>query len=73
MAGHTTEEAIQAVARALSFGVHEVACRFDLVADGFSPAKASLIVRWALRMNQFRPRVNPFPKKTDHLKKKEVP
>jgi hypothetical protein len=53
MAGHTTEEAINAVAKALHYGVHEVACRFDLVADGFPPHKAAIIVRWARRMNQF--------------------
>jgi hypothetical protein len=73
MAGHTTEDAIQAVARALSCGINEVACRSDLVADGFKPAKAATIVRWALRMNQFGRRANPFPRKNNNLKKKEAP
>lgn len=59
MTGHTTEEAIKAVARALHYGVPEVACKFDLVQDGFKPEKAEIILRWALRMN-FR---NPSQKK----------
>jgi hypothetical protein len=73
MAGHTTEEAIKAVARALHLGVHEVACKFDLVQDGFPPTKAAVIVRWAQRMNQCQQRVNPFRKRLEHLKKKEIP
>ena len=54
MAGHTIEEAIQAVTRAIHFGVPDVACQFDLVQDGFDKKTASIIVRWALQAHRNR-------------------
>jgi hypothetical protein len=62
MAGHTVEESIKAVSRALRFGVSEIACKFDLVEDGFKPEKAAVIVRWALQSNKKKPSL-PVKKK----------
>jgi hypothetical protein len=53
--GHTIEEAIIAVTRAIHFGVPDVACQFDLVQDGFDKKKAAIIVRWALQANRMKP------------------
>jgi flagellar biosynthesis/type III secretory pathway M-ring protein FliF/YscJ len=51
MALHTTQQAIQAATNALHAGVTISLLKQALIQDGFTSQKASVIIRWANKMN----------------------